>query len=421
MKSNNNFTVSEISSLVKDMVFGSNREEKHQQIYYLARNNGVFPASIQDLYMSIGKGKYHGFTVPAINIRGITYEVARAVFRAAARTQTSFFIFEIARSEIEYTRQTPGEYSACILAAALAEKYQGPVFIQGDHVQIRRRRFFNDEESELNQVKDLIKEQIDAGFYNIDIDASTLVDVDKPTLEEQQELNGKITAELTSFIRSLGPGSITISVGGEIGEIGKGNSTPEDLRAFMKIYSRYLPPDMQGISKISVQTGTSHGGIVLPDGSIAKINVDFKILTELSNLARKEYGMGGAVQHGASTLPDNLFHLFPEAGALEIHLATGFQNIIFDSPAFPSDLKKKILGELAIKYSSERKPGDTDAQFFYRTRKRAFGDFKLELWSLPEENLRAIISELEERFILLFNELKVAGTDWIIKELYRSQ
>ena len=33
----------------------------------------------------------------------------------------------------------------------------------------------------------LIREEIAAGFYNIDIDTSTIVDLDKPTLAEQQD------------------------------------------------------------------------------------------------------------------------------------------------------------------------------------------------------------------------------------------
>ena len=84
-----------------------------------------------------------------------------------------------------------------------------------------------------------------------------------------------------------------------------------------------------------MQTGTTHGGVVLPDGSIAKVSIDFNTLKELSQVAREEYGLGGAVQHGASTLPDEAFDMFPKVDTVEVHLATGFQNIIYDSPNFP--------------------------------------------------------------------------------------
>jgi hypothetical protein len=255
---------------------------------------------------------------------------------------------------------------------------------------------------------------VDAGFLNIDIDASTIVDLDKQSLEEQQERNCQVTAAMTKFIRGIQPEGITISVGGEIGEVGGRNSTVEDLRAFMSGYLPLLGPDVKGISKISVQTGTAHGGVVLPDGSIASVKIDFDTLRALSRVAREEYGMGGAVQHGASTLPDEAFDRFPETDAIEVHLATGFQNIIYDSPYFPRELLDDINRHLVEKYSGERKQGDTDEQFLYKTRKKAFGDFKKEIWGLPEDNLKGLRDTLEERFSLLFRKLNVVNTAGIV-------
>jgi hypothetical protein len=271
----------------------------------------------------------------------------------------------------------------------------------------------------MTAIKNLIKESIAAGFYNIDIDASTMVDLDKPDLLDQQEANGRLTAELTKFIRSVEPKGITISVGGEIGEIGHSNSTVEDLRAYMQTYRKDLPTGMKGISKISVQTGTTHGGVVLPDGSIAKVQLDFDTLEKLSKLGRDEFGMGGAVQHGASTLPDDLFDLFPKKGTMEVHLATGFQNIIFDSASFPKPLLDKIHAGLAAKYPNERKQDQTDIQFYYLTRKRAFGDFKKDIWDIPQANIDAICAEIEERFSFFFKQLNVVGTDKLVAKLVK--
>jgi hypothetical protein len=199
-------------------------------------------------------------------------------------------------------------------------------------------------------------------------------------------------------------------VGGEIGEVGGRNSTVDDLRAFMAGYKKLVGSGVKGISKISVQTGTTHGGVVLPDGSLAKVELDFNVLEQLSKAAREEYGMAGAVQHGASTLPEEAFSLFPKAGTAEVHLATGFQNIIYDSPYFPKDLWDNIAGYLVNHYSEEMKKGETREQFLYKTRKRAFGDFKREIWDMPEESLKAIGEALESRFSLLFRELNVVNT-----------
>ena len=402
-----------IDSLIERAVFGADnrvREEHQRLIREMAPARGVFPASIQGLYEAAGQGLYRGVTVPAMNIRGITYHVARAVFRAALKAAAGAFIFEIARSEMDYTLQRPAEYAACILAAAIKEGFRGPVFIQGDHFQVRRRMYREDPEAELSDIKELIREAVGAGFFNIDIDASTLVNLEKPGLEEQQAANSGITAEMTRFIRSIEPEGTTISVGGEIGEIGKGNSTVADLRAFMSGYLQQLATGTKGISKISVQTGTAHGGVVLPDGSVAQVQLDFQTLEELSKVARGEYGMGGAVQHGASTLPDEAFDLFPQTGTVEVHLATGFQNLIYDSPHFPEELREDIHRHLAAQYSHERKPEETEEQFLYKTRKRAFGDFKQEMWNLPEKNLRGLMTALEDRFSLIFQKLNVVST-----------
>jgi fructose/tagatose bisphosphate aldolase len=402
-----------IDKLIEQAVFGADpgvKGESSRQILKTALDRGIFPASIQGLYEAAGKGQFQGITVPAINIRGITYDVARAVFRAAMKDNVGAFSFEIARSEIGYTEQSPAEYATCVLAAAVKEGFRGPVFIQGDHYQVRRAMYRDNPTAELDDIKKLIKDSIEAGFYNIDIDASTVVDISKTDLLEQQAKNSQITAEMTRFIRSIEPKGVIVSVGGEIGEIGKGNSTVEDLRAFMDGYLRQLPRGIKGISKISVQTGTTHGGVVLPDGSIAKVSIDFNTLKELSKISRKEYRLGGAVQHGASTLPDEAFDMFPKVETVEVHLATGFQNIIYDSSYFPKDLLERINRHLDVNCSNERKDGETEEQFLYKTRKKAFGDFKKDLWRLPEASNRKIMQELEERFTLIFHKLNVTNT-----------
>jgi fructose/tagatose bisphosphate aldolase len=409
----------EIDSLVEKAVFGADaqtREEDQRLIGKLASERGIYPASIQGLYDAAGRGLYYGITVPAINIRGLSYQAARAVFRAALKHRVGAFIFEIARSEIGYTKQRPAEYATCVLGAAIREGFQGPVFIQGDHFQVSRSKYQAEPEKEIDTIKQLVQEAVAAGFLNIDIDASTLVDLSRPSLEEQQSSNYLVTADMTRFIRGIEPEGVVISVGGEIGEVGKQNSTAEDLRAFMNGYLAQLGPEVKGISKISVQTGTTHGGVVLPDGAIAEVKLDFAALKELSKVAREEYGMSGAVQHGASTLPDEAFGLFPQAGTAEVHLATGFQNIIYDSPHFPGELLQQMNAHLLANYSDERKPEDTEEQFLYKTRKKAWGDLKKEIWSIPGPNLEEIREALEDRFSLLFQRLNVVDTTGLVSK-----
>jgi fructose/tagatose bisphosphate aldolase len=373
---------------------------------------GIYPASINDLYMARGRGEVpSNFTVPAMNLRAMAFDSARAVFRAAEAINGAAIIFEIARSEMGYTDQRPAEYVTSVLAAAIAENYSGPVFIQGDHFQVSAKRFASDPETELQALKDLIIESLNAGFFNIDIDTSTLVDLSKPTIEEQQQLNTSLSAMFTEFIRTHEPQGITVSVGGEIGEVGGQNSNPDELRAYMDGYNAELAkraPGAVGISKISIQTGTSHGGVVLPDGSIAEVSVDFETLCKLSEIARNEYSLGGAVQHGASTLPEEAFGKFVENEAVEVHLATNFQTMLFDR--LPDDLRKQMYAFLDEKHASERKPGMTDEQFYYKMRKNAVGPFKKQTWNMPAKNKEVISKAWENQFSKLFHLLGLADT-----------
>jgi len=405
-----------MDGLVREAVFGEAEGKAAARwiIWETAQTLGIRPASIHDLYKARSQGETgKPFTVPAMNLRMLAYDSARAVLRAARKLDAGALIFEIARSEIGYTDQRPAEYVSAVLAAAVREGYRGPVFIQGDHYQAAAKKYAADPEAELGAIRNLIVESVKAGFYNIDIDTSTLVDLSKPALKEQQKPNYELCAELTRFIRGHEPNGLTVSIGGEIGEVGQKNSTPEDLEAFMKGFDAMRGP-VTGISKISVQTGTSHGGVVLPDGTLAKVAIDFDVLNILSERARRDYGMAGAVQHGASTLPESAFHKFVESGACEVHLATAFQTMIMDHEATPETLRAEMTEWLKANAAGERKPTDTEAQFLYKVRKKAVGPFKKQFWSLPPASLEKIGASLEKQFAFLFEQLGIVGTSVLV-------
>jgi fructose-bisphosphate aldolase class II len=362
--------------LVWQAVFGTGdaKEAARWLLWELGQVTGARPASIQGLYEARGRGDVSGFTVPAINVRMLAYDTARAVFRAARAGKAGAILLEIARSEIAYTEQRPAEYVAVLIGAALREGYTLPLFIQGDHCQVNQKKYHADPEGEVGEVKKLI----------------------------------------AAFIRGQEPEGVTVSVGAEIGEVGMKNSTVEELHAFMRGYHRALAAhggSLAGISKISVQTGTSHGGVVLPDGSIADVKLDLQALAALSKAAREDYGLAGAVQHGASTLPSDAFGNFPRIETAEIHLATNFQNIVFDHPKLPTALRDRVRLWLEENAAGERKSGDTAEQFYYKARKKAIGPFKRDFWSLDEDVRSAIAADLERTFAFLFEQLNVNGTE----------
>jgi fructose/tagatose bisphosphate aldolase len=399
-----------IDSLVYLAVFGSPDRQATARwlIWETAQALDILPNSIFDFYNASGHEQFsHPFTTPALNLRAMTYDLARAAFRAAIKAKVGAFMFELSRSEMVHTNQRPAEYTSVILAAAIKEGFRGPVFLQADHLQVNAYDYRTRTDVELAGLRSLIRESLLAGFYNVELDTSTLVDLSKPTLEEQQRRNYELCATLTDYVHSLQPQKMTISVGGEIGEIGTQNSTVQELRVFMDHYKRLLH-HAHGLSKLAVRAGTSTGGVMRPDGTLAGQEIDFERLKELATIARHEYAMSGVIQHGASTLPPETLHKFVQAGAVEVHLATAFQNQLFDM--LPAGLLAEIRLWLLQNAAQKRLPTDTETQFLYRTRRLATGPFKKQLWNLPEDERAKMRLAFEKRFAELYRQLAVEHT-----------
>ncbi|MFO7531370.1 MAG: class II fructose-bisphosphate aldolase [Candidatus Limnocylindrales bacterium] len=377
-------------------------------VWEASQELGCPSSSIHELYMARSRDEYSGWTEPAINLRTQVFDMAAAGCRAAMELGAGSPIWELARSEQAYTYQRPGEYITSVLAGAIHAGWDGPIFIQGDHYQWNAKNYAADPEKVTGALHQATLDAMSVGYGNIDIDSSTLVDLSFETLDEQQRVNYTRAAELAALIRENE--ELVISIGGEIGEVGKSNSTPDELRAYLDGFNREFRArageDAIGLSKVSVQTGTSHGGVPTADGKVAEVKLDFEVLRELGIVAR-EYGLAGAVQHGASTLPDELFHRFPEVETAEIHLATGFQNALYEHPAFPAELYAKVEQYCFDNLSAERSEGQTDAQFVYKTRKQALGEIKRELWDLATKD--EIIATQQAKMKYLFEQLGITG------------
>jgi hypothetical protein len=75
-----------LDTLIYDAVFAEEEEKPARLtlVKEIAKAAGAVPASIQGLYEEMGRA-YPGFTVPAINIRGLAYDSARAVLERFSR------------------------------------------------------------------------------------------------------------------------------------------------------------------------------------------------------------------------------------------------------------------------------------------------------------------------------------------------
>lgn len=378
--------------------------------------NGLYPASIASVYQALGEKKIDPMTVPAFNVRGLTFPLARAIWRTANQLQCGPIIFELAPSESTGCDQTFEEYAAMVMAAAYTEGYRGPVFLQGDHFSI-------ESPNDLIRVEELAIGVIETGFYQIDIDGSHLFDKQADSLAGFHAPNAKITADLIDTLRKVQPQDIHLTLGGEVGEIGGKNTSLEDLTAFQALLQKSLAENTPGLDKISAQTGTTHSGIVLPDGSTGRMQVDFALISNLSAQA-STFGWSGLVQHGASTLQMEDLAQLPQAGVIEVHLATQIQNILFDHPAFPQDLRNRMITELTTSIIGAE--GDkldasedlSEAQRFYQARWAAWGLYKKELWSLPKEALDQICDSLAAWVADIFRALQVENRRQVLKEFY---
>lgn len=398
--------VNSIEKLVKIAVLDVSERKVSAQfiIQCCAQQLGIFPSSIHDLYIARGNGEVaSSFTTPAINLRALSFDSARIAFRSAQKINSGLLIFEIARVELFWSGITLSEYAACILGAAIAERYTGPVFLQGDHFQVDATQPL---EEELLALKDLIRRAIRAGFYNIDIDTSTLVDLSQETIDKQQAANAQVSAELAAYTRNHQPEGVTITIGGEIGEVGGHVTTSEELHSYLvqfnNLFSRRCP-GQAGLSKVSIHTGTTHGGNMTVDGSIKTPTIDFSAIQKISWIGQKEYGLGGVVQHGASTLPYHDLQLLVNAGTLEVHLATALMKSMFDH--LPVNLVQQIHEWLYENYSSQRLQGMTDAQFFHKVEMHALAAFKEQFWNLSEDEKMPILAAWENQFDQMFANL----------------
>ena len=384
------------------------------------RQLSLLPASVFPLYAAMARQETgRAMTVAAVNIRGDAYNTARALFRSAVTHQVGAVILELARSEMVYTGQPPAEYAAVMTAAAVREGFTGRLFLQGDHFQINAKRYRANPDQELSALKDIMEESVAAGFGQIDIDTSTLERRGEAGISAEDALreNAELAASLTAFVRDVEQREkipYVISLGGESGEVGKTNTTVEEYRAFMTLFKEKLGPlaTDRGISKISVNTGTAHGGVRLPDGTLAKVNIDFDTLRAISREARKD-GLAGAVQHGASTLPDDVFHRFVEYDTIEVHLATGFQDITMENMS--EDLLEKLYDWTRTNCADEKKPDQTEVQFLLACRKKAWGPNKEAVWRMDEGTRKRAAEALEAKFTFLFQQLNLTDTQNLIR------
>jgi hypothetical protein len=86
-----------------------------------------------------------------------------------------------------------------------------------------------------------------------------------------------------------------------------------------------------------------------------------------------------------------------------------------DHPAFPPELREEVRQFCFRELLDERGDDDTDEQFVYKTRKKAWGPFKQQLWEMDSSARAQISGALEEKFEFLYDKLGVTNTRHLIE------
>jgi uncharacterized protein (UPF0276 family) len=378
----------------------------------LAAAQNITTGSNTAFYEAKAKGENQFFTVPAINSRMATFHTVRAAVRAADRLNVPHVIFEIALSEIGYTAQEQDEYAALVKAAYISLGITNrEIYLQADHYQLDPKKYSKDAKAEVERIQKEITKALEAGVYNIDIDTSKFetADISKSDEENQAE-NARLTAELLMFIREYETENklpCTISVGAEVGEVGGENTKYPQVNAFLSLVAGHVKKHkhIKGFSKVAINVGSAHGGVLGPDGQpLDSVPLNFQAHHDLYMNGVDPLSSGKhvlTVQHGASTLPHKYFSLFPAMHVAEIHLATGFQNIVWEVlEKEDAKLYKKMKDLTHEKFGDKIKEHKTEAIGFMKERKRTTILVKKDLLLSPAMNV--VEAALEQEFTTIF-------------------
>ncbi|MCP4198017.1 MAG: hypothetical protein GY762_12790 [Proteobacteria bacterium] len=198
-----------IDRLVRSAIFGS-RDVKEAAIWVIWAGSqalGCGAASIAGLAHAIERGELGSFSVPVMNIRGLNYTIARTMLKAAMAAECGAVLFELSLREIGSQNQRPAEFAAILLAAAIKERWNLPIMIQGGYFQLDPSISFETPDSEISLVGDITKEAIEAGMYNINTDAPLANGFQQAP---DQKLKYACSEKITSTIEAVKPNGVDV-------------------------------------------------------------------------------------------------------------------------------------------------------------------------------------------------------------------
>ncbi|NQV00032.1 MAG: class II fructose-bisphosphate aldolase [Parcubacteria group bacterium] len=367
------------------------------------------PISGKSIYSNL---KDQDCIVMACNVR-VTKGVAKGIFRAAKKKDAAV-VFEIAKSESNleggYTGMTPEDYKNNILEGN-KEIGHDIWALHADHIGVKEGT-----EEELDEVKKLIKAQIEAGFTSYAIDASHLFNFEGGNLEEELKDNVKATTELAKYIKEEKQEDFGLEV--EVGEIGKKGddgrilTTPEEAVTFIKaLKGNGVEPDL-----LAIANGSAHGNTFDADGNLVEqVSIDIPQTIAVGK-ALQEAGLEvGIAQHGITGTPLSIVKdKFPKQYLKKGNVGTHWLNLVWEIfEQMRPEFYKKIYDWTLENYAEE---GKSDMEVFGKNSKHAIKEFYDEFYNMDEGCEKAVEEKAYNEAVKFFDAFNAEGTGKIVRE-----
>ncbi len=357
-----------------------------------AAGNAIYPASLKGLYAMAARGQTPKFTVPAVSLRAMTYAGGRSAFQAAWETGTGALVFNL--DGAAKPAQSPLDYATCLLAAAIREGYEGPLFLEADFLHAQPVTDEAAHGDELERLKELAEEALNEGFFNLEFDTTRLENLTLPDPTEQEQACYLDCAALASFVRQTEPGGVGSAIGIRFNCHGDLEHRVQRLRAFMTGFETEF---------------TSRAGHV-PGISKFNLNIrgeeDLGMAVDFAEVALREYWLPTSVGQEGAALPDDLIEAVVDLPFVEVHLGSRLEERIFDHPAFPAQLRQAMQRWIEA-CASARQAGQSDEDLRLAMRPLAYEQFKRELWDLPGQTQEAIMADLKADLVEIIRRLRV--------------
>jgi len=346
--------------------------------------------------------------IMAANTRIAT--VAQGIFKAAKETDSAV-IMELARSECDlkggYTGLTPKDFSEKMKEAARETQFDVWA-LHADHITIK-----TGDPGEIEQTRQLIDAQIEAGYTSFAIDASHLFNFDGKTVREELEKNIQITSEIALYIKNKMKGK-NFGLEVEVGEIGRKDdhglvlTKPEEAVAFIKALNENgVYPHV-----LAIANGSVHGHTYDKSGNvIEQLSIDIPQTRAVAQALRENKLHVGIAQHGITGTPRDLINLhFPKGDIIKGNVGTFWQDTVFNTLKVYEPALYRDIQEWTLEKYRPQNPGKKDSQIFDSNCKYAIKEFFTRLYSLEEETEHAIQAMAYAESLVFFRAFSSYGS-----------